>query len=119
MPRSSVSLIALLREKENYLGPHLIVAPLSTLSNWEAEFEKWTPSVPVVLYHGTPTERNELAESRMFNNLPDGRPNLDFPVVLTSPEIVIRDEKELSRINWEMIIIVSLSSLVAITKLLK
>lgn len=101
-----VSLIALLREKENYLGPHLIVAPLSTLSNWEAEFEKWTPSVPVVLYHGTPKERKTLRDTRMFKNLPGGRPNLKFPVVLTSPEIVIRDENDLSKINWEMIIIV-------------
>ena len=103
---SSVSLIALLREKENYLGPHLIVAPLSTLSNWEAEFEKWTPSVPIVLYHGSPTDRKKLAKTRMFNNLPGGRPNAKFPVVLTSPEIVIRDEKELVNINWEMVIIV-------------
>jgi ATP-dependent DNA helicase len=46
----TIGLIALLREKENYLGPHLIVAPLSTLSNWVEEFQKWTPSVPVLLY---------------------------------------------------------------------
>jgi ATP-dependent DNA helicase len=84
------------------------VAPLSTLSNWEAEFEKWTPSIPVVLYHGTPVERNTLRKTQIFKNLSsDGRPNIKFPVVLTSPEIVIRDEKELCKVNWEMIIIVS------------
>ncbi|KAG0649062.1 ATP-dependent DNA helicase DDM1 [Hyphodiscus hymeniophilus] len=101
-----VSLLAHLREKENYLGPHLIVAPLSTLSNWEAEFEKWTPTVPVILYHGTPSQRKNLRSDHVFKNLSrDGRPNLKFPVVLTSPEIVIRDEKELCKVNWEMIII--------------
>lgn len=105
----TISLIALLREQENYLGPHLIVAPLSTLSNWEEEFEKWTPSVPVLLYHGTPAERKTMRSTQIFKNLAkDGRPNLKFPVVLTSPEIVIRDEKELCKVNWEMIIIVRL-----------
>ena len=85
------------------------MAPLSTLSNWEAEFEKWTPSVPVVLYHGTPTQRKTLRANEIFKNISrDGRPNSKFPVVLTSPEIVIRDEKELCKVNWEMIIIVGL-----------
>jgi ATP-dependent DNA helicase len=84
------------------------VAPLSTLSNWEAEFEKWTPSVPVILYHGKPNERKTLRDTQIIKNLSsDGRPSLKFPVVLTSPEIVIRDETELCKVKWEMIIIVS------------
>lgn len=52
----TISLIAKLREEEWY-GPHLIAAPLSTLSNWIAEFKKWCPTVPVVLYHGDPANR--------------------------------------------------------------
>ena len=43
-------------------GPFLIVAPVSTLSNWETEFEKWTPTIPVVLYHGSKEERAKLRE---------------------------------------------------------
>jgi ATP-dependent DNA helicase len=34
--------------------------------------------------------------------------NKKFPVVLTTPEIVIRDANDLSKIKWELIIIVSL-----------
>jgi ATP-dependent DNA helicase len=104
----TISLIALLREKENYLGPHLIIAPLSTLSNWIEEFEKWTPSVPVLLYHGTPAQRKELSRTRMMKHIKGNRPDEKFPVVCTSPEIVLRDHAELSKINWEFIIIVSL-----------
>jgi ATP-dependent DNA helicase len=103
----TISLIALLREQENYLGPHLIVAPLSTLSNWIEEFEKWTPSVPALLYHGTQDKRKELRRTQLFKNLESNRPTVKFPVVCTSPEMVMRDEKELSKINWEFIIIVS------------
>jgi ATP-dependent DNA helicase len=41
-------------------GPFLIVAPLSTLANWVKEFQKWAPSIPVVLYHGNKNERADL-----------------------------------------------------------
>ncbi|RSM14389.1 hypothetical protein CEP52_001470 [Fusarium oligoseptatum] len=101
----TISLIALLREQENYLGPHLIVAPLSTLSNWMDEFHKWTPSIPVVMYHGNKDQREEIFKTKMMRHLKSGRPTEKFPVVCTSYEMVLRDQHNLSRINWEFIII--------------
>lgn len=101
-----ISLIALLREQEAYLGPHLIVAPLSTLSNWMEEFRKWAPSIPVVMYHGNPAQRQEIFEKRMIKNMRGPRPTLDFPVVCTSYEMVLRDQANLMRVKWEFIIIV-------------
>ncbi|KAK3294474.1 SNF2 family N-terminal domain-containing protein [Chaetomium fimeti] len=101
----TISLIALLREQENYLGPHLIVAPLSTLSNWLDEFHQWVPSIPVVMYHGTPQQRNEIFKSKIMRHLHGGRPTEKFPVVCTSYEMVLKDRAALSKINWEFIII--------------
>ncbi|KAF4453371.1 hypothetical protein F53441_3967 [Fusarium austroafricanum] len=101
----TIALIALLREQENYLGPHLIVAPLSTLSNWMDEFEKWTPSIPVIMYHGNKDEREKIFRTNMMKHLKSGRPTNKFPVVCTSYEMVLRDQHNLSRINWEFIII--------------
>ncbi|KAF5669409.1 SNF2-like proliferation-associated protein [Fusarium heterosporum] len=101
----TISLIALLREQENYLGPHLIVAPLSTLSNWMDEFAKWTPSIPVVMYHGNKDDRERIFRTDMMKHLKGGRPTTKFPVVCTSYEMVLRDQHNLSKINWEFIII--------------
>ncbi|GAB1319283.1 Putative ATPase [Madurella fahalii] len=101
----TISLIALLREQENYLGPHLIVAPLSTLSNWLDEFHQWVPSIPVVMYHGTPQQRNEIFKTKIMRHLHGGRPTERFPVVCTSYEMVLKDRAALSKINWEFIII--------------
>jgi ATP-dependent DNA helicase len=101
----TISLIALLREQENYLGPHLIVAPLSTLSNWLDEFQQWVPSIPVVMYHGTPQQRNEIFKTKIMRHLHGGRPTDKFPVVCTSYEMVLKDRAALSKINWEFIII--------------
>ncbi|SCO52626.1 related to proliferation associated SNF2-like protein [Fusarium fujikuroi] len=101
----TIALIALLREQENYLGPHLIVAPLSTLSNWEDEFTKWTPSIPVIMYHGNKDDREKIFRNKMLKHLKGGRPTTKFPVVCTSYEMVLRDQHNLSKINWEFIII--------------
>ncbi|QUC16761.1 uncharacterized protein UV8b_01002 [Ustilaginoidea virens] len=101
----TIALIALLREQENYLGPHLIVAPLSTLSNWMDEFHKWTPSIPAVMYHGDRAQRQDIFQTKLMANLQAGRPSPRFPVVCTSYEMVLRDQHNLSRIQWEFIII--------------
>ncbi|XP_008072771.1 lymphoid-specific helicase isoform X4 [Carlito syrichta] len=41
-------------------GPFLVCGPLSTLPNWMAEFERFTPEIPTMLYHGTQEERRKL-----------------------------------------------------------
>ncbi|KAL6796766.1 SNF2 family DNA-dependent ATPase [Trichoderma sp. SZMC 28012] len=101
----TISLIALLREQEQYLGPHLIVAPLSTLSNWIDEFHKWVPSIPIEMYHGNKAQREEIFHKKIMSHLKSGRPTNKFPVVCTSYEMVINDHHNLSRIKWEFIII--------------
>ncbi|KAI1100661.1 SNF2 family N-terminal domain-containing protein [Jackrogersella minutella] len=100
-----ISLVALLREQESYFGPHLIIAPLSTLSNWQDEFQKWTPTIPFVLYHGTPQERQEIFRNKILRNYQKGRPSQQFPVVCTSYEMVLRDRASLSKIDWAFIVV--------------
>lgn len=73
-----------------------------------AEFQHWVPSVPVVMYHGTPQERTDLFKMRIKRNLENGRPTRKFPVVCTSYEMVLKDRALLSSVQWEFIIIVSL-----------
>ncbi|KAI9807676.1 MAG: hypothetical protein M1825_005617 [Sarcosagium campestre] len=95
----TISLIAFLRSKKTY-GPFLIVAPLSTLSNWIEEFERWTPKIPTVLYHGSKAQREHIRKTRMSNQYSD-----KFPVVCTSYEICMNDRKFLADFNWKFIII--------------
>ena len=51
--------------KKSIFGPFIVIAPLSTLTNWESEFKKWAPSVPVLLYHGSKQERQKMRSSKM------------------------------------------------------
>ncbi|QIX00636.1 hypothetical protein AMS68_006153 [Peltaster fructicola] len=95
----TISFLAFLREK-GINGPFLIAAPLSTTSNWVAEFKKWTPSIPVVLYHGSKPEREDIRRKRLRNPS-----SADFPVVVTSYEICMNDRKHLAHFGWKYIII--------------
>eukprot|EP00955_Chlamydomonas_euryale_P030030 316661-Chlamydomonas_euryale.AAC.3 len=47
-------------------GPFLVVAPLSTLGNWVAEFERACPSCPAVMYHGSRAARQAMRGSTFW-----------------------------------------------------
>ncbi|KAF2870583.1 SNF2 family N-terminal domain-containing protein [Massariosphaeria phaeospora] len=95
----TIALLAHLWENKSY-GPFLIAAPLSTTSNWVEEFKKWTPSLPVVLYHGNKNERAKLRRDKLKSP-----GTAQFPIVVTSYEICMNDRKYLAGFGWQFIII--------------
>ncbi|KAF6205797.1 hypothetical protein GE061_019971 [Apolygus lucorum] len=92
----TIGLITYLMERKKVNGPFLIIVPLSTLSNWVLEFEKWAPSVFVVAYKGSPGMRRTL-QSQMRST--------KFNVLLTTYEYVIKDKSVLAKIHWKYMII--------------
>ncbi|KAF2690480.1 ISWI chromatin-remodeling complex ATPase ISW2 [Lentithecium fluviatile CBS 122367] len=42
------------------LRPYLVVCPLSVLSSWVNEAQKWVPELKVLAFHGSPNERERL-----------------------------------------------------------
>ncbi|KAG2499485.1 hypothetical protein HYH03_002432 [Edaphochlamys debaryana] len=81
-------------------GKYLVVGPLSTLSNWVAEFERFCPAIPVILYHGTPQEREELRKTHMKLGGSE-----QMPVIVTSYEIVIADRRQLDKHQWKLVVV--------------
>lgn len=47
-------------------GPFLIIAPLSTITNWEREFRTWT-KINVIVYHGSQISRQMILQYEMFH----------------------------------------------------
>lgn len=92
----TISLITYLIETKNIAGPYLVIVPLSTLTNWNLEFEKWAPSVKKVVYKGPP-----LARKAQQATIRAG----EFQVLLTTYEYIIKDRPLLSRIRWVHMII--------------
>ncbi|KAG1719217.1 SNF2 family N-terminal domain-containing protein [Suillus lakei] len=60
--------------------PFLIVCPLSVLHNWIEEFQKFAPTIPVCMYHGTPAERADLRRTVM--RAPDAEEAADEEVMI-------------------------------------
>ncbi|KAK4141668.1 SNF2-family ATP dependent chromatin remodeling factor like protein [Dichotomopilus funicola] len=92
----TISLITYLIEKKQQQGPYLVIVPLSTLTNWNLEFDKWAPSVSKVVYKGPPNTRKLQQEK-----IRQGR----FQVLLTTYEYIIKDRPLLSKIKWFHMII--------------
>ncbi|UKZ63307.1 uncharacterized protein TrAtP1_004537 [Trichoderma atroviride] len=92
----TISLITYLIEQKQQSGPYLVIVPLSTLTNWNLEFEKWAPSVSRVVYKGPPNTRKLQQEK-----IRQGR----FQVLLTTYEYIIKDRPILSKIKWFHMII--------------
>jgi ATP-dependent DNA helicase len=108
----TIAFLAFLRSKGTY-GPFLVAAPLSTLSNWINEIQtcehpvdvwltcRFTPDIPCILYHGDKAMREELRKKYFSRKLPPE----NFPIVVTSYEIIMNDRQYLSRLQWKFIII--------------
>ncbi|PFH60670.1 hypothetical protein XA68_10582 [Ophiocordyceps unilateralis] len=92
----TISLITYLIERKMQSGPYLVIVPLSTLTNWNLEFEKWAPSVSRIVYKGPPNTRKLQQEK-----IRQGR----FQVLLTTYEYIIKDRPILSKIKWFHMII--------------
>ena len=88
-------------------GPFLVIAPLSTIPNWQREFELWT-DMNVIIYHGSQTSRNMIQEYEMSYKNAEGE-KIDglykFHVLITTYECVITDIMELKDISWRACVI--------------
>ncbi|XP_077417640.1 putative global transcription activator SNF2L2 [Vanacampus margaritifer] len=92
----TIALITYLMEHKRLNGPYLIIVPLSTLSNWIYELDKWGPSVVKIAYKGTPGLRRGLVPQ-----LRSGK----FNVLLTTYEYIIKDKHILAKIRWKYMIV--------------
>ncbi|KAK7915970.1 hypothetical protein WMY93_011731 [Mugilogobius chulae] len=99
-------------------GPFLIIAPLSTITNWEREFRTWT-HMNVIVYHGSQISRQMILQYEMFyrdtqgNTIPGG---LKFHGLITTFEMIMADCPELKKLNWRCVVIDEVKKLQAILK---
>ncbi|XAR57893.1 DNA helicase [Bertholletia excelsa] len=82
-------------------GPYLIIAPLSTLSNWANEMSRFVPSMNAIIYHGTKKEKEEMRRKHMPRTI-----GPKFPIVITSYEVALNDARKYFRYyNWKYIVV--------------
>ncbi|TKS92916.1 Chromodomain-helicase-DNA-binding protein 3 [Collichthys lucidus] len=97
-------------------GPFLVSAPLSTIINWEREFEMWASDFYVVTYTGDKDSRAIIRENEFsFDDtaVKGGKKAfklrreapIKFHVLLTSYELVTIDQTALKSIDWACLVV--------------
>ncbi|XP_062394135.1 chromodomain-helicase-DNA-binding protein 4 isoform X3 [Sardina pilchardus] len=113
--QTAVFLYSLYKEGHSK-GPFLVSAPLSTIINWEREFEMWAPDMYVVTYVGDKDSRAVIRENEFSfedNAIRGGKKaskmkkeaTVKFHVLLTSYELITIDQAILGSIDWACLVV--------------
>uniref|UniRef100_A0A0N5ALU6 SNF2-family ATP dependent chromatin remodeling factor snf21 n=1 Tax=Syphacia muris TaxID=451379 RepID=A0A0N5ALU6_9BILA len=92
----TLALITYLMEVKKINGPYLVIVPLSTISNWALELDKWAPHVVKIVYKGTKDARRKM-DVQIRKNA--------FNVLLTTYDYVLKEKAVLGKIRWKYMII--------------
>ncbi|KAJ8308012.1 LOW QUALITY PROTEIN: hypothetical protein KUTeg_012886 [Tegillarca granosa] len=99
----SIALLAHLAEAQGIWGPFLVVAPASTLHNWQQECARFLPKFKVVPYWGNSQDRRILR--KFWDSKCLHTEEASFHVVITSYQLVIQDVKYFQRVKWQYMIL--------------
>lgn len=91
----TIALLIYLVGRLNDEGPFLILCPLSVLSNWKEEMERFAPGLSCVTYTGDKEERARCQQ--------DLRQESGFHVLLTTYEICLKDASFLKSFSWSVL----------------
>jgi SNF2 family DNA or RNA helicase len=76
----TITFLGFLRKFRGKGGPHLVVCPLSVMSSWEQEFNRWLPSMRVKKLHCSEADRLQV--------LQDVVDIKDYDVILTTYDMM-------------------------------
>lgn len=100
----SISVMAYLAEKHDIWGPFLVVAPASTLHNWQQEIAKFVPEFKILPYWGSAGDRKVLRKfwDRKHTTY---RKDAAFHVCVTSYQLVVSDVAYFQKMRWQYMIL--------------
>jgi chromatin-remodeling ATPase INO80 len=100
----SISVMAYLAEVHNIWGPFLVIAPASTLHNWQQEIAKFVPDIKVLPYWGSAKDRKILRKFWDRKHLTYTRES-EFHVLVTSYQLVVLDAQYFQKVKWQYMIL--------------
>jgi SWI/SNF-related matrix-associated actin-dependent regulator of chromatin subfamily A member 5 len=92
----TISLIAYLTLEKKGLF-FIVIVPKVTINNWNREIKKWLPDARVLYFYGDKEQRRKLVE--------DDLKRREFDVILTTFEVAIKEKTNLTKLNYEYLII--------------
>jgi DNA helicase INO80 len=100
----SISVMAYLAEFHNIWGPFLVIAPASTLHNWQQEITRFVPNIKVLPYWGNAKDRKILRKFWDRKHITYNRDS-EFHVLVTSYQLVVLDAQYFQKVKWQYMIL--------------
>lgn len=100
----SISVMGYLAEQHNVWGPFLVIAPASTLHNWQQEVTKFVPTIKVLPYWGSAKDRKVLRKFWDRKHITYNKDS-EFHVLVTSYQLVVQDAQYFQKIKWQYMIL--------------
>ncbi|EJD52138.1 hypothetical protein AURDEDRAFT_111600 [Auricularia subglabra TFB-10046 SS5] len=100
----SIALLAYLAETHNIWGPFLVIAPSSTLHNWQQEITRFVPRLKALPYWGGVKERTTLRKFWHKSHVSYGQ-DAQFHVLVSSYPLVLQDQQHFKGVNWQYMIL--------------
>ncbi|KAJ9611550.1 putative DNA helicase ino80 [Cladophialophora chaetospira] len=100
----SISVMGYLAEKHNIWGPFLVIAPASTLHNWQQEITRFVPGIKVLPYWGSAKDRKVLRKFWDRKHVTYTKDS-EFHVLVTSYQLVVMDAQYFQKIRWQYMIL--------------
>jgi chromatin-remodeling ATPase INO80 len=100
----SISVMGYLAEQHNIWGPFLVIAPASTLHNWQQEITRFVPAIKVLPYWGNAKDRKVLRKFWDRKHITYNKDS-EFHVLVTSYQLVVQDAQYFQKIRWQYMIL--------------
>ncbi|KAL9607433.1 MAG: hypothetical protein Q9167_007656 [Letrouitia subvulpina] len=100
----SISVMAYLAERHNIWGPFLVIAPSSTLHNWQQEITRFVPGLKCLPYWGNAKDRKILRKFWDRKHITYSKES-QFHVLITSYQLVVQDTQYFQKIRWQYMIL--------------
>jgi chromatin-remodeling ATPase INO80 len=100
----SISVMGYLAEQHNVWGPFLVIAPSSTLHNWQQEITRFVPTLKVLPYWGNAKDRKTLRKFWDRKHITYSKES-EFHVLVTSYQLVVQDAQYFQKIKWQYMIL--------------
>lgn len=100
----SISVMGYLAEQHNVWGPFLVIAPASTLHNWQQEITRFVPNLKVLPYWGNAKDRKILRKFWDRKHISYNKDS-EFHVLVTSYQLVVMDAQYFQKVKWQYMIL--------------
>ncbi|CAH1786967.1 unnamed protein product [Owenia fusiformis] len=99
----TISFLVYLHGRKKCSSPHIVLCPLSVINNWQTEIARFAPCLRLQSYLGDKDSRQDLRHEIKKRKRETGE--MPFDVILTTYEILLKDEGFFASWNWGCLVV--------------